>query len=91
MVNVPFRWEPMGYYLESGHLQVELHVEMRQSDDIQMPHPIAQLEGELRQVFQQDTHQLDQYVDWLFDQMGQEGSTNDDTLEEELTRAALEL
>ena len=83
MVNAPYRWESLGYYLESGHL--ELYVEMCQSDDIEFPHPMmSQLEGELRQALQQDDDPLDQYLDWLFDQMSQEGSTNDITVEEEL-------
>ena len=45
---------------------------------------MSQLEGELRQALQQDDDPLDQYLDWLFDQMSQEGPKNDITVEEEM-------
>ena len=74
MVNAPFRWEPMGEWLHSGHAQLVQDVEMLQYDDIEMPYP--QLHSDLLQIFQQDRHRLDQYLDWLLDPMGQECPMN---------------
>ena len=70
MVNAPFRWEPIiGEWLESGHAQLD--VEMLQSDDIEIP-SIAQFNFKLvmdvlLQIFQQDHHQVEQYLDWTAD------------------------
>ena len=78
MVHAPFRWEPIGEYLDGNDfIAAQLDVEFNQSDDIEMQHGISQLEGELLQIFQQDHHQLAQYVDWLLDQI--EGPIDDDT------------
>ena len=66
----------MGEWLESGHAQLD--VERLQSDDIEIP-SIAELimdDSELLQIFQQDRHRLDQYLDWLLDPMGQECPMN---------------
>ena len=93
MVHALFRWEPIGEYLDGNDfIADQLDVELLQieSDDREMQHGISQLEGELLQIFQQDHHQLEQYVDWLLDQMGQDTPMNDD-LDEEVATAALEL
>ena len=66
----------MGEWLESGHAQLD--VEMLQSDDIEIPFSIAPgpLLDELLQIFQQDHHQVEQYLDWLGDLLAQECPMN---------------
>ena len=73
----------IGEWLESGHAQLD--VEMFQSDDIEIIPSIAQFNFKLvlmesdvlLQIFQQDHHQVEQYLDWLADQLGQECPMHD--------------
>ena len=91
MVQAPFRWELIGEYLDGNDMASQLDVELPQSDDIEMQHGIAQLEGELLQIFQQDQYQLLQFVDWLLDQID---GPDDDTqmwLDDDRARAVVEL
>ena len=92
MVHAPFRWEPIGEYLEGNDFYIasQLDVELLQSDDIEMQHGMSQLDGELLQIFQEDHHQLGQYLDWLLDQI--EGPIDDDIqMYEDHARAVVEL
>jgi hypothetical protein len=91
MVQAPLRWELIGEYLDGNDVASQLDVELPQSDDIEMQHGIAQLEGELLQSFQQDRHQLGLFVDWLLDQID---GPDDDTqmwLDDDRARVVVEL
>ena len=72
MVHAPFRWQPIGEYLDgNGFVAFQLY------DD-----PISRLENDLVQIFLQDHVECAQYVDWLLDQI--EGTSDDDNEEHEL-------
>ena len=54
MVHAPFRWESIGEFLDGHHYDYLI---------------LAQLEAELHEAFEQDDRELEQCLDWCFDQI----------------------